>query len=327
MSDLPEIHETNVLVSAEMIPLSENPAAVFLAGKAATSRTVYESDLHQIATLIGAPNIFNCNWSALRYQHTQMIRTLLIETISPRTGKPLAISTINRMLSALRGTIKTAWLLGQMTAEDYHKAAGVANLTGSALPTGREIPSGEMAALMQVCENDASPAGRRDAALIGVAFGAGLRRTEFTKLDLDDYDPENGRLVVHGKRSKERTTYLPNGAKRAMDDWLSIRGSEPGALFLAIDKAGNILPRRLTPQAIYFILDKRRAEAGIPEFTPHDLRRTFVSSLLDAGADISTVAKLAGHANVTTTARYDRRGEVTKIKAAELLHIPYKGRK
>lgn len=84
---------------------------------------------------------------------------------------------------------------------------------------------------------------------------------------------------------------------------------------------------RMTPQAIYNVLAKRADEAKVKSFSPHDLRRTFVSDLLDAGADIATVAKIAGHADPRTTARYDRRPEEVKQKAANLLYVPYRRRK
>ncbi|MDP9372590.1 MAG: tyrosine-type recombinase/integrase, partial [Chloroflexota bacterium] len=102
-----------------------------------------------------------------------------------------------------------------------------------------------------------------------------------------------------------------------------MRGPTLGPFFRPVNKAGRIVPRRLSAQAIYAILQKRAGEAGLAHLSPHDLRRTFVGDLLDAGADLSTVQGLAGHANIATTARYDRRGDVARKRAAGLLHVPY----
>jgi site-specific recombinase XerD len=235
-----------------------------------------------------------------------------------------APATVNRFLAALRSVLKQAWRLGQMTAEDYHNATDLDSVNGETLPPGRELSRGEIAALMQDCD-DGTKAGVRDAAIISLLYAAGLKRAEIIALDLKDY--KSGQVVIKGKKNKQRSIFIDNGALDALEDWLVIRGDRPGQLFLAFNKGDNIRDGRLSPQAIYGILRKRAEGANIKELSPHDLRRTFIRDLLKAGADISTVAKLAGHKDVRTTTRYDRRAVAIERKAAKLLHVPYKRRK
>ncbi len=213
-----------------------------------------------------------------------------------------------------------------MSAEDYHLAVSVENVKGKSLPAGRSIASGELAALIEVCAADWGVAGARDAAIIALLYSCGLRREELVVLELNDYDPEMGKLKVRGKRNKERLAYVVSGAAEALADWLVIRDEWPGPLFVPIRRGGHIQKRWLTTQGVYHILQARAEQAGVQKLSPHDFRRTFVGDLLDAGADIATVQKLAGHANVTTTARYDRRPEAVKRRAAEMLHVPYRKR-
>jgi site-specific recombinase XerD len=79
----------------------------------------------------------------------------------------------------------------------------------------------------------------------------------------------------------------------------------------------------MTPGAVLGIVYRRAVAAGVTRFSPHDLRRSFISNLLDAGVDLSTVQRLAGHSQVTTTTRYDRRGEQAKQIAVTRLQLPY----
>jgi integrase len=277
--------------------------------------------LDAIAGLLtnGRADALGLDWAALRFQHTAAIRSKLAETYSPATA--------NKMLSALRGVLKAAWRLGLMAADDYTRAADVESVKGSTLPAGRALTAGEIAALLEACANDPTPAGARDAAMIALLRVGGLRRAELCALDIGDYTPADGQLIIRGKRNKERTAYVTNGAADALADWLQIRGDEPGPLFCPVNKGGRIITRWMYPEAVFNMLRKRGEQAGVKDLSPHDLRRTFVSDLLDAGADISTVQRLAGHSSVTTTARYDRRGEEAKRKAVELLHVPYVRRK
>ena len=158
---------------------------------------------------------------------------------------------------------------------------------------------------------------------MGVLYAAGLRRAEVVALEVSDYDPETGALIVRGKGNKERIAYIDNGAANAVREWMALRGDAPGPLFCPVTQTGEVVIRLMTDQAVYGILQTRADKANVRAFSPHDLRRSCVSDLLDAGVDISVVQRFVGHANVTTTARYDRRGEQAKKKAAKSLQVPF----
>lgn len=320
MSELVETGGGELLSSPVPLPADRNPAAVYLASLGSErSRRAMLGRLQFIARLLGADDPLTIPWQNLRYQHAAAIRARLIES-----GQ--APTTVNLALSALRGVAREAFNLGLLGAEDYQRLRQVRSVRGSRLPAGRSLTHGELAALMEICANDDSNSGARDAAIIGVMYTGGLRREEVPALDLEDYDRDTGEIRVTGKGDKQRRVYINDGTEAALGDWLTIRGQTSGPLFLPLTRGGHVQWRRMNPQTVYDMLARRAAQAGVRPFTPHDLRRTFVGDLLDAGADVVTVQALAGHANVQTTARYDRRPEEVKRRAASLLHLPYRGR-
>jgi len=300
--------------------LATNPAAVYLASLTKGSRRTMASALGQLAQLLGYADALNCPWAALRYSHTTAIRAQLQDTYAPATA--------NRMLAALRRVLQEAWRLELMTAEEYRRASDLKVIKAQKLPAGRALGSDEVARLLDACAADSTPAGVRDAALIAILVGTGLRRSEAVALDVSDYEVSSGALKVRsGKGRKDRLLYITGGVITALADYLTVRGSSSGALFVRAARGGHLGSTRMTDQAVRVILDKRQHEAGLADFSPHDLRRTNITSLLDAGADLATVQKLAGHADPATTARYDRRGEATKREAAALLDIPHVARR
>lgn len=318
------IDVTTPSLPATALPFAQHPAAVYLASLTSErSRRVIAGDLRTIAALLlgvekakaRTIDIFQLDWAQVRYSHAAAVRSRLIDLYSPATA--------NRILSALRGVLKEAWRLGYISAEEYARATDIRNIKGETVPAGRELSQGEILALVQACKHDPTPAGGRDAAMIGLLYTAGLRRAELVALETDDFDPETGRLVIRaGKGRKQRTVYVQGGALKALIDWRAVH-RENSSLFVPILKSGKLQARRMSAQSVYDMLKKRAEQAGVKAFSPHDLRRTFVGDMLERGVDIATVASITGHASVDTTRRYDRRPEETKRKAAGKLHFPY----
>jgi site-specific recombinase XerD len=164
--------------------------------------------------------------------------------------------------------------LGQVDAETYRRAVDLEGVRGERLPTGRSLTPGEIAAMFGACNQDATPAGVRDAAVLAL-LRLGLRRQEVAGLHMGDLDEQGEAVKVRGKGDKERLVPLAGGAADAIADWLTIRGDEPGPLLWRVNKGGRVIRRGLSPQAVYNVLRKRAAEANVKNLTPHDWRRTF----------------------------------------------------
>lgn len=311
--------------------LDRHPVLVYLARLAPGSRRTMRQALDIVAETVssGQADALALDWSRLAYQHTAAVRAVLAERYAPATA--------NKMLAALRGVMKEAWRLGQLDAEAYRRAADLASVRGERLLRGRQLSAGELRALFRACADDPTPAGRRDAALLAVLYGGGLRRAEAVGLDLASYAPTAQTLVVRGKGNAERLVFLPPGAVTALQGWLAVRAADPGRpgpgaphhgapgpgpLFVPINRGGRLGRWRLSAQAVLGVLRKRAAEANVAACSPHDLRRTAASDLFDAGVDVGVVQRVLGHANVATTVRYDRRGEAATRRAAALLHVP-----
>jgi site-specific recombinase XerD len=266
-------------------------------------------------------------WWRLRYEHTTRIRAALRERTGEHGGPAYSPASVNKHLVALRQVLRECWRLGLMSAEDYQRAADLKSVEGSRLPRGHHLPGQALGAALAVCDEDLSPAGRRDAALLGVLYSTGARRAEIAGLALTDYDPAERSLRVRGKRGKERLVYVTVEAAARLDAWIAVRGRAPGALFPPVSKGGRCRSSdgRLshpTGQAIAGIVTRRLTQAGVDPHTPHDFRRTFIGELLDAGVDLATAQQLAGHASPATTARYDRRPQRRRREAVDRLHLP-----
>ncbi|MBD2778636.1 tyrosine-type recombinase/integrase [Iningainema tapete] len=305
------------LVLTTPLALTEHPASVYLSSLGESSEVTMRYSLNLIAKLLtdGKADYLTLNWAALRYKHTAAIRSALVKNYEP--------ATVNKALCALRRVLKEALRLELMSPADYTRAVDIDSVRVSKELRGRALAQSEINALMKICFKDLTGAGFRDAALIGILRGTGLRRSEVANLYLKNFNAQTGEIkIVAGKGRVDRTVYLPETAVKIVNDWVEIRTTAPGPLLCHVNKAGRVILKKLTPQAIMMILKKRQAEAGVEGFSPHDLRRTFVSDLLDAGVDIGTVQNLAGHSSPAITVRYDRRGEERKRRAVESLHIP-----
>jgi len=304
-----------------------NPAIGYLASlRTEQGRRVQTQALATVAKLLRS-SLADCDHqTAIAGIQWQILNNSFLKAVSSKLATMHSPKTANRKLDAVRGVLRQAWLNGLMTRDEYERAVAVPRIPGSRLLRGRDVSSGEMLALFLNCRNDQSIVGRRDAAMLALLFGAGLRRAEAADLTVADWKPETKEIIVQrGKGNKSRKIPLPDGTVKALDAWLAARGeySEADALLCPLRKGGKVENKPMSTQGIWKSLIKRALKAGIASLSPHDARRTFIGDLLETGADLSLTATLAGHSDPKQTKGYDRRGDEVKRAAVARLNIPF----
>lgn len=297
-------------IRALALPLT-HPVAAYLLVLSAGSRYCQRSALRAIAVFLGG-DLASIPWHELTNGHLMAVRAWLAETRAPGTA--------NRYMCALRGVMLAARRQGLISRDAHADAVDVPPIRGTRLPKGRALDDAELDQLTRSALQDSFRSrGLRNAAIMALLYGAGLRRAELCALDLASYDVAARTLKVHGKGNKERLVPLPDFAIEHLTAWIAHRGNQPGPLVHALQSRTTA---RLQHDSIYGILVDLAERAGVTKFMPHDLRRTFISDLIDRGADLRTVQGLVGHENIQTTASYDRRGFKARRAAVALLVGP-----
>ena len=260
-------------------------------GLAPNTRASYSADLLKFLTYLKAGGI--SDWSQVRYSE-------VMGFLSQSQEQGLAPRSRARMLSALRGFFKF------MLRDSHLRESPVANLASPRLR--RQLP-----VILSVAEverllarpNLELPLGQRDTAMLEVLYGTGLRVSELVSLTMGRVNLEVGFLVVLGKGSRERIVPAGEAATEAVRSYvkearpLLLKGRTTETLFVTNRGAA------MTRQGFWKLLKKYGHEAGLKKkLSPHILRHSFATHLLERGADLRSVQMMLGHADISTTQIY-----------------------
>jgi integrase/recombinase XerD len=215
---------------------------------------------------------------------------------------PLGASSAARTVVAVRGFHRFTVREG-LSAVDP-SAAVRPPAPAKRLP--KALPLADIERILDAAGAPGTSLALRDRALLEVLYGTGARISEAVGLDLDDLDPEQDTVLLRGKGGKERLVPVGSYARQALDAYLvrgrgELAGSGRGLPALFLNARGG----RLSRQSAWAVLAKAADRAGVTaEVSPHTLRHSFATHLLDGGADVRVVQELLGHASVTTTQVY-----------------------
>jgi integrase/recombinase XerD len=218
---------------------------------------------------------------------------------------PLGAGSAARTVVAVRGFHRFAVREG-LTGVDP-SAAVRPPAPAKRLP--KALPLADIEKILEAAGAPGTALALRDRALLEVLYGTGARISEAVGLDVDDLDLTDGTVLLRGKGGKERLVPVGSYARDAVDAYLvrgraelsDGRGAGRGVAAVFLNARGG----RLSRQSAWAVLAKAAERAGVTaEVSPHTLRHSFATHLLDGGADVRVVQELLGHASVTTTQVY-----------------------
>lgn len=250
-------------------------------------------------------------WARVSLAHVLALRQRLQE----ETG----LSDCNLVLCGVRGVLRAAVALGVAT-EQSTAALTVRSVRGVVETPGRWVPAEEVAALLRAW-GGSSARDVRNRFVVALLYYSGARGGELVASEREDVR-EGPALLLRGKGRKERLVPLAPAALPYLRDYLQVRGDLPGPLLWAVRRNVELEPAtRIQRGTLARIVRVGAERAELPETHPHDLRRTFVSELLERGVDLARVQALVGHADPQTTSRYDRRAFLRASEAVAQLPV------
>lgn len=252
----------------------------------------YRRDVEKYTGWLGA--------KALKDVQTKDIEDYLVHL---RSEKGMAASSTARMLASIRG-LHSFGVQERMLDGDVAASVPVPS-RGTSIPKALSID--EVSRLIEACPNGeaASPLQLRDRALVEMLYSTGARITELLDLDVDDLDVKNQLVLVRGKGGKERIVPLGVPALEALNHYI-VRARTPlnkkGSPALFLNRNGA----RMGRQSGFKVVSEAAERAGLGHVSPHSLRHSFATHLLEGGADVRVVQELLGHASVATTQIYTK---------------------
>jgi integrase/recombinase XerC len=260
------------VAGAIVAPAAITPADLighFLSSRSKRTIQAYRQDLEDFRQFIGAGSIDQAAAILIGSGHGQA-NGLALSYLAYLRDRGLQAATINRRLAALRSLVKLARTLGLVPW-----ALEISNLKAKSYRDTQGPGRDGFHRLLAAAAAQKNGKGARDRAILRLLYDLALRRGEVVALNLADLDLETGKLAVLGKGQTEKLSMtLPEPTKKALTDWLTVRGTEPGPLFYNFDHAGK--GRRLTGTSLYRLIRRLGEKSGI-KTRPHGLRHTAIT--------------------------------------------------